>query len=374
MAQVELVGVTKHFGEVLAVSDLSLTVPDQEFVTLLGPSGCGKTTTLNLVAGLEELDRGDVYLDGVDITPLPPNRRDMAMVFQTYALYPHMRVFDNIAFGLRLAKMPKDDILQRVRAVSEILEIGHLLDRRPRELSGGQRQRVALGRALARHPRVFLMDEPLSNLDAKLRVRMRFEIKQLHLEQKATTIYVTHDQAEAMTMSDHIAIMDAGALQQYGSPRDVYDCPANLFVAGFVGSPSMNLIAGEWRAVDGGAIVRADAAEFNLPPAVSEALQVVSAPQSIVLGIRLEDIEVGSVLENPSARGEILVVEPIGPDDYLHVGVHHLDLMVRVPAGEGYKRGDKVALRFKPRGIHVFDAGTEQRVDYEAAMAGATEA
>src|SRR5512147_2226527 len=259
MAKVLMEKLNKHYGEVKAVKDLDLEIPDKEFVVLVGPSGCGKTTTLRMVAGLEDITSGDILIDDKVVNNLPPKDRDIAMVFQNYALYPHMTVYQNMAFGLTLRKFPKDEIEQRVKDAAEILNIKELLDRKPKALSGGQRQRVAVGRAIVRKPKVFLFDEPLSNLDAKLRVQMRTEISKLHSRLGATMIYVTHDQTEAMTMGDRIVIMNRGKLQQLDTPQNLYNYPANLFVAGFIGSPAMNFFPAKIR--KNGKIL-ADAGEF----------------------------------------------------------------------------------------------------------------
>lgn len=242
MANVILKDIVKKFGDVLAVNKVNLEIKDQEFVVLVGPSGCGKTTTLRMIAGLEEIDAGEIYIGDTLVNDVPPKDRDIAMVFQNYALYPHMDVYNNMAFGLKLRKFPKSDIDQRVKDAAEILGIQELLQRKPKQLSGGQRQRVAVGRAIVRHPKVFLFDEPLSNLDAKLRVQMRAELSKLHDRLKTTMIYVTHDQTEAMTMGDRIVVMRDGLVQQVGSPLELYNKPVNKFVAGFIGTPSMNFI------------------------------------------------------------------------------------------------------------------------------------
>src|SRR5258706_4240643 len=245
MAEVALRNVVKRFDEVEAVRNISLDIPDNEFVVLVGPSGCGKSTTLRMIAGLEEVSAGEILIGGDVVNDVPPKDRDIAMVFQNYALYPHMTVFENMSFGLRLRRRPKAEIRTRVEHAAKILDITELLDRRPKQLSGGQRQRGAMGRAIVRNPKVFLFDEPLSNLDAKLRVQMRTEIKALHQRLKTTTVYVTHDQVEAMTMADRIVVMLDGRIEQIGSPLDLYDTPTNLFVAGFIGSPSMNFLPGK---------------------------------------------------------------------------------------------------------------------------------
>ena len=252
MAKVVIEHLTKHFGDVVAIDDLTLEIVDREFLTLLGPSGCGKTTTLNIIAGLEDPTNGRVFFDDDDVTNVPPERRDIAMVFQTYALYPHMRVYDNIAFGLRMRRTPADEIERLMGEAAKAMEIDHLLKRKPRELSGGQRQRVALARAIVRNAHVFLLDEPLSNLDAKLRVTMRTELKRLHAELEKTFVYVTHDQAESLIMSDRIVVLNEGKLQQLGTPEEIYNQPANVFIAGFVGSPPMNFFDGQLQNGGGG--------------------------------------------------------------------------------------------------------------------------
>jgi len=257
MADVALRDVVKRFDNVEAVRQISLDIPDKEFVVLVGPSGCGKSTTLRMIAGLEEATAGDILIDGEKVNDVPPKDRDIAMVFQNYALYPHMTVFENMSFGLRLRRFPKAQIRERVEHAAKILDITELLDRRPKQLSGGQRQRVAMGRAIVRNPKVFLFDEPLSNLDAKLRVAMRAEIKALHQRLRTTTVYVTHDQIEAMTMADRIVVMHDGRIEQIGAPLELYDRPDNLFVAQFIGSPAMNVVNGTLRRSNGTAFVEA---------------------------------------------------------------------------------------------------------------------
>src|SRR6516225_7584708 len=252
VAIVELSQVSKRYGDVVAVRNFNLTTGNGEFVVLVGPSGCGKTTTMRMIAGLETVTEGEIRIGGKNVVGMVPRERDVAMVFQNYALFPHMNVFSNLSFGLRLRKFPKDKIEDRVRTAAGILGIGHLLDRKPKELSGGERQRVALGRAIVREPQVFLMDEPLSNLDAKLRVQTRAEIARLHQRVRTTVVYVTHDQVEAMTMGDRIAVLQAGVIQQLGAPQALYATPANLFVAGFIGSPAMNFFPGQLTSDDGG--------------------------------------------------------------------------------------------------------------------------
>src|SRR4051795_8097753 len=266
MAQVNLRKVVKHYDETPAVRGISLDIPDKEFVVLVGPSGCGKTTTLRMIAGLEEITDGDIVIGGDVVNDVPPKDRDIAMVFQNYALYPHMSVHENMSFGLRLKKVPKEEIQRRVREAASILGLTELLDRKPKQLSGGQRQRVAMGRAIVRDPKVFLFDEPLSNLDAKLRVQMRTEIKKVHQKVRTTTVYVTHDQVEAMTLADRVVVMNGGLIEQVGTPNDLYHFPLTRFVAGFIGSPAMNFIPCKLEALGDGLQVRlADKIAFPVP-------------------------------------------------------------------------------------------------------------
>ncbi len=317
MATVTLENITKTFGETLAVDDVSLHIEDGEFVVLLGPSGCGKTTTLNMIAGLERPTAGHISIGGERVEHVPPDKRDIAMVFQSIALYPHMTVYQNISFPLRMARTPRAETDQRVRAAADLLRIGELLDRRPHQLSGGQRQRVALGRSVVRDPAVFLFDEPLSSLDAKLRVDMRVEVKKLHERLGATFVYVTHDQVEAMTMADRVAVMDLGHLLQLGSPDDIYRRPANLMVAGFLGNPGMNFVSG--RLANGGDGLRFDggAVALDLP---SSAASAAGAGQSVTLGIRPESVEVGDgVADGATVHGSIFATEPVGSDLFLDI-------------------------------------------------------
>ena len=354
MAKATLEHLTKTFGDVVAVDNLSLEIADREFLTLLGPSGCGKTTTLNIIAGLDAPTSGRVLFDADDVTDMPPERRDVAMVFQTYALYPHMRVYDNIAFGLRMRRTPHHEIKQRVEEVTAAMEIDRLLQRKPRQLSGGQRQRVALARAIVRDPRVFLLDEPLSNVDAKLRVSMRTEIKRLHAELEKTFVYVTHDQAESLIMSDRIAILNNGALQQLGTPNDIYNHPANAFVAGFVGSPPMNFFDGElknrgdgrWQVVGDGF-----ACEIS-PDRVSRLAN--NSPTEVQVGVRSENIEVRPK-ESPTALATVVVLEPLGSDLFLTLDLNGTTFKARTHPDAEFKRGDRVDVRFAPNKVHLFD-------------------
>src|SRR5579883_1431581 len=292
MASVTLDHVVKRFGEVVAVHDVSIEVQDKEFLVLVGPSGCGKSTILRMIAGLEELTDGSIYIGDRLVNDVPPKDRDIAMVFQNYALYPHMSVYDNMAFALKLRHAPKQEIQRRVQEAAGILGIENLLQRKPKQLSGGQRQRVALGRAIVREPRVFLMDEPLSNLDAKLRVQTRAELIKLHRRLQTSVVYVTHDQVEAMTMGSRIAILRDGVLQQLASPAEVYAHPANMFVAGFIGSPAMNFFRGELTAADGDLRVQTSGLDLKLPIEIAARAQSL-ANRKVVLGVRPEDIHDG---------------------------------------------------------------------------------
>ncbi len=359
MAEVELVHLTKYFGNVRAVEDVNLRVEDGEFVTLLGPSGCGKTTTLRCIAGLEEPTSGEIYIGGELVNDLPPRERNVAMVFQTWALYPHMKVFDNIAFPLKLRKLPKDEIKRRVREVAELLKIENLLDRMPRELSGGQQQRVALGRALVRQPNVFLMDEPLANLDAKLRVYMRAELKALQRRLGITTIYVTHDQVEAMTMSDRIALMNEGRLQQIGTPDEIYNHPANLFVAGFIGSPPMNFIEGDFVEEDSTAYVdcgafRVDVTEFR------DLIKKEASGNALVIGIRPEHIRLSREPVKTAISAEVYLVEPLGGETIVDLKVDETIFKVKEDADFRALPGEKVWMDFDRGKMHIFDKATER--------------
>jgi len=353
MAKVLLEHVTKRFGGNAAVEDVNLTIQDQEFLVLVGPSGCGKTTTLRLVAGLEEASEGRIAIGDRWVDGLTPRDRDIAMVFQNYALYPHMSVFDNMTFGLKLRKVPHDEIQRRVHEAVEILNIRGLLPRKPRELSGGQRQRVALGRAMVRKPQVFLFDEPLSNLDAELRVQMRVELKRLHERLESTIIYVTHDQVEAMTMGDRIVIMKDGTIQQVGKPLDVYSRPANLFVARFVGTPQMNLLEGSLD--ENAPLFRRKSLTIDVSGVLKD-LWKQYAGQSITLGVRPEDLEVASP-QNTILRGEVDIVENLGADQFAHLKSENAELVLRLPSDMDVGKGEILCLSVKPGRIHLFFAG-----------------
>ncbi len=363
MAGVVYDHVTKQFGEVKAVNDLSLDIKDKEFLVLVGPSGCGKTTALRLLAGLEEISAGNIFIGDRVVNDVAPKDRDIAMVFQSYALYPHMSVYDNMAFGLRLRKTPKAQIDKRVKEAADILGIGDLLQRKPKQLSGGQRQRVALGRAIVREPKVFLMDEPLSNLDAKLRVQTRAEISKLHQRLETTFIYVTHDQMEAMTMGSRIAVMRDGILQQLDTPQKLYDCPVNTFVAGFIGSPAMNF----FDATVGGTReeMYLDAGTFRVPVTgdKKEKLQGYLG-KSVVMGIRPEDVHdrdyAPSNLNGAPVQAHVDVMEPMGSEIHLHLLAGKNVFVARVDPRSQARQGSDIEVVMNLDRIHLFDKQTEQ--------------
>ncbi len=358
----------KYEGGVVAVSDFNLEVADKEFVILVGPSGCGKSTTLRMLAGLENISEGEIYIEDRLINDVLPKDRDIAMVFQNYALYPHMTVYDNMAFALKLRKMSKDEIKRRVTEAAKILEIEHLLQRKPKALSGGQRQRVALGRAIVRDPKVFLMDEPLSNLDAKLRVQMRVEITKLHHRLKTTFVYVTHDQTEAMTMGTRIVVMKDGFIQQVDSPTELYDNPVNTFVAGFIGMPPMNFIEG-LIAVEGSDVyVTFENISVKLPERYSVEEVMERDGQQVIFGVRPEALtdEATFVSDHPEASfvADVDVVELLGAETYLYVTVNgSLPLTCRVdPTTSQSVVGESVDLAIDTNRVHLFDKDTEQSI------------
>ncbi|WP_270934877.1 ABC transporter ATP-binding protein [Falsiroseomonas oryzae] len=345
MATVELRGVRKRFGDVQVVHGVDLGIAEGEFVVLVGPSGCGKSTILRIVAGLEEASDGDVLIDGAVVNERDPKDRDVAMVFQDYALYPHMSVAENMGFSLRWRGVAKAEIARRVDQAAQVLDIAHLLQRRPRELSGGQRQRVAMGRAIVRDPKVFLFDEPLSNLDAKLRVQMRTEIKRLRDRLRATTIYVTHDQVEAMTLADRIVVMQGGLVQQVGTPEEIYDRPATTFVAAFMGAPAMNLLAG-----------RVEAGRAVLPDGTTLPLARVVPDGDTIIGLRPERlIWLPPGNGAPAAiSGQAAVVEPLGSETLVTLDIAGTELHARVPARSVRQAGEPVRLALEPGDIHLF--------------------
>ena len=348
----------------LALRDFTLEVEDREFSVLLGPSGCGKTTALRIVAGVEELSGGDVYIGDRRVNDVAAKDRDLAMVFQNYALYPHMTVYANLTFGLRMRKHSRSEMDRLARDAAEKLGITELLDRRPGQLSGGQQQRVALGRAIVRRPQVFLMDEPLSNLDSKMRVQMRAELIRLHRELGTTFIFVTHDQVEAMTMGQRMAVLDDGVLQQVGAPQEVYDRPANLFVAEFIGSPAMNFFEGSAAQTDDGTALQTADGLVGLPPAVAQALRTAHA-QSFILGIRPEHLVLATGDAAGMAatfEGEVDVVEALGSEQHVTISLAHSSLVARMPATMQFKHGTTIRLAVAPEHVHVFDGDTKERI------------
>ncbi len=355
MATVEYDGIGKSFGPVSVMENICFTIDAQKFVVLLGPSGCGKTTLLRMTAGLETISAGEIRMAGERVNEVHPRDRDIAMVFQTYALYPQMTVFDNIAFSLQVRKVPAAEIKRQVEEAAEILDLSDYLKRYPKELSGGQRQRVAMGRALVRHPKVFLFDEPLSNLDAKLRGQMRYEIRKIHDRLNTTTIYVTHDQIEAMTMADEIVVMNGGRIEQIGTPEEIYDRPANCFVADFIGSPSINLLRGVVESQDGRAVLRVDGSSLHLPEKTS-----ASPGQKVVYGMRPLDIEVGA---QGDATGVVEFVESTGAETHLHIRFDGQDIRAVAQGRLRVKPGDPLNFTINPAKVHLFDQATERRID-----------
>jgi multiple sugar transport system ATP-binding protein len=360
MAQVVLKSINKFYDAVHAVKDVNLQIRDKEFLVFVGPSGCGKTTTLRMIAGLEAISSGDISIDGQVVNELAPMDRDIAMVFQNYALYPHMSVFDNMAFGLKMRKFEKKEITQRVNAAADILGIGEYLARKPRQLSGGQRQRVALGRAIVRHPKVFLFDEPLSNLDAKLRVQMRVELKKLHQRLGTTAVYVTHDQVEAMTLGDRVVVMKDGVVQQVGDPLELYNRPANKFVAGFIGSPAMNFAAVTMADGNGRITAKNAGLEIEIPGAQAERLRAHLGRQ-LMLGIRPEDLHVAHAGDPKGLtfNSRVEVVEKLGSEILLDVRVGEDSMVAAVDPTTQAKAQDQLQLAVNPERLHFFDARTE---------------
>jgi multiple sugar transport system ATP-binding protein len=367
MASVRLEEVRKVYrngAEFVAVHGADLEIADGELLVMVGPSGCGKSTILRMIAGLEAVSAGRLYIDDRLVNDVPPNQRDIAMVFQNYALYPHMSVHDNLAFGLRLRKMTRAEIKERVGEAAGILGLEAILDRKPRQLSGGQRQRVALGRALVRHPKVFLFDEPLSNLDAKLRVQMRTEIARLHRRLDATMIYVTHDQVEAMTLGERIVVLDAGRIQQVAAPLELYERPVNLFVAGFIGSPAMNLVPGRIEEGEAPLRFRAESGAFELDLDSRPALEPCSG-RRVILGFRPEHVEIVGPGENESGGVVELtldVVEPMGNEIFVHARAGDQDIVVRVPPQDLPEPGAPLGVRFDTVRLHFFDAESGQAI------------
>jgi multiple sugar transport system ATP-binding protein len=363
VAIVELSKVSKKYGEILALRDFNLTTRDGEFVVLVGPSGCGKTTTMRMIAGLETVTEGEIKIGGKNVVGMIPRERDVAMVFQNYALFPHLNVFGNLSFGLRLRKVPKDQVAEKVRSAAKILDIEHLLERKPKELSGGERQRVALGRAIVREPKVFLMDEPLSNIDAKLRVEMRAEIIKLQRRLGVTTFYVTHDQVEALSMGDRIVVMSKGLVQQVGTPKELYNTPINLYVAGFIGSPSMNFLRAQ---INGDGTVSSGENVTLVLPQNRAAAVVRNGISDAWVGIRPEHL---MIERNPSATRNIIegiveAVEPQGATTILQINIgQEKKIIAQVNEQWGREAGEKLSLTVASELIHVFDPKTEQAVN-----------
>ncbi|WP_428688042.1 ABC transporter ATP-binding protein [Roseibium sp.] len=356
MSSVTIRNAGKKYGALAVLHDIDFEIRDQEFVVLVGPSGCGKSTLLRMIAGLESISSGEVLIGDRVINNVPPKDRDIAMVFQNYALYPHMSVFDNMSFSLRLRRLPKEEIDKKVREAADILNLDKYLERSPRQLSGGQRQRVAMGRALVRDAEVFLFDEPLSNLDAKLRVVMRTEIKALHQRLRTTSVYVTHDQIEAMTMADRIVVMNAGRIEQIGTPLELYDTPANLFVADFIGSPSMNFIPGRLHQENGQThVVCEDGTRIAVPSTDGAA-----DGQQIVLGIRPEHLQVSDGADGYEARVD--VIEPTGPNIQIYAEMAGVPICSVLSDRRVLRPGERVRMSFQPENTHLFDAESGRRI------------
>ena len=363
MASVTFEHVWKRFGDFVALNDLNISIEDKEFLVLVGPSGCGKTTALRCLAGLEEISDGKVLIGDQVVNDVAPKDRDIAMVFQSYALYPHMTVFDNMAFGLKLRKVSKDEIERRVNIAADTLGIQHLLKRKPRELSGGQRQRVAVGRAIVREPKVFLFDEPLSNLDAKLRVQTRAEISKLHQRLQTTFIYVTHDQVEAMTMASRIAVMNKGILQQLDSPQNLYDRPNNQFVAGFIGSPAMNFFPSHIRRGDGKLIVEAEGFKVEIPAHRAEPYQKM-VDREVIFGIRPEDIHnpmfAPPGISSAPVTAKVDVTELMGNEIFLYLVAGKNSFVARVDPRTRFQMGQQVKVAFNMDNFHLFDPSVDK--------------
>ena len=353
MADINISSVNKYYGDVHVIKDVSLDIKSQSFTVLVGPSGCGKSTMLRMIAGLEDINSGTISIDNVVVNDLPPKQRNIAMVFQSYALYPHMSVFDNMAFGLKLEKRSKEEISERVNEAAKILQIENYLNRKPKQLSGGQRQRVAIGRAITRKPKVFLFDEPLSNLDAALRVQMRVELAKLHNELNATMIYVTHDQTEAMTLADDIVVLDEGTISQKGSPLELYNKPKNLFVAGFIGSPKMNFI--DTKIVS----TNSEKAEVDIMNSGNLLVPIkssnISTGENITLGIRPEHLTINQ--QNDVVwEGNVFVIEKLGSGTFLYIEKKNEPLVVAVEGDTNIKIGDRVKVGFNADRSHIFSS------------------
>ena len=367
MSSLSLKHIYKRYSkDVTAVKDFNLEIEDKEFIVFVGPSGCGKSTTLRMIAGLEEISDGELYIDNKLVNDLAPKDRDIAMVFQNYALYPHMTVYDNIGFGLKLRKMPKDEIDKKVRDAAKILDIEHLLDRKPKALSGGQRQRVAMGRAIVRDAKVFLLDEPLSNLDAKLRNQMRIEIAKLHQSLQTTFIYVTHDQTEAMTLGTKIVVMMDGIIQQVDTPTEIYNHPANMFVAGFIGSPQMNFLYGDVKEEGGNIVVEVFGQKVDLDKEKADKIKAANyVGKQAILGIRPEDIKITNGQENDKTYvidGRIEVVENLGSEVLLHVKANDRAFTIKTAKHQGEVVGDTIKFAIDLNKAHIFNEETQDTI------------
>lgn len=367
MARVKYENMTKAWGDVIGVNNLNLEIPDKEFLVLVGPSGCGKSTALRCLAGLEEITDGTIYIGDRVVNDVPPKDRDIAMVFQSYALYPHMTVYDNMAFGLKLRKTPKDEINRRVQEAAQILGITQLLDRKPKQMSGGQRQRVALGRAIVRDPAVFLFDEPLSNLDAKLRVQTRAEISKLHQRLETTFIYVTHDQVEALTMADRIAVLRDGVLQQVDTPQNLYDHPGNVFVAGFIGSPAMNFFSGTITGDTNEMYVDSGTVRIRLAQDEVAQLGQENIGREIIFGVRPEDIHHPQYkpagITEQLVEATVDVTELMGNEIFVYLTIgDDQTFIARVDPRADMRPGDKVQMAFNAGKVHIFDRATEKNI------------
>jgi multiple sugar transport system ATP-binding protein len=362
MAEVSLRKVVKRYDDVEAVRGIDLDIADHEFVVLVGPSGCGKSTTLRMIAGLEDITDGDITIGGDIVNDVPPKDRDIAMVFQNYALYPHMTVAENMSFALRLQRYPKAEIKSRVEEAARMLDISDLIDRKPKQLSGGQRQRVAMGRAIVRHPKVFLFDEPLSNLDAKLRVQMRIEIKKVHQKVRTTTVYVTHDQVEAMTLADRVVVMNKGRIEQIGTPNELYHSPATRFVAGFIGSPAMNFVPCRLQEAAGKLNLRlTDRLAFPVPPARAARYQNVPRNEKLLLGIRPEHLSEANAHAEPGVEPfetVLDVTEPMGMETLVYFTLEGTQMCGRVSPSAGAREGAPLRLAVDLNNMHLLNEGT----------------
>jgi len=362
MASVKFKDITKKFGENIILNKINLEIKDHEFVVIVGPSGCGKTTLLRMLAGLEEISDGSIEIDGIVVNDYPPSKREIAMVFQDYALYPHMSVRENMSFALRLKNFPKEEIERRVQEVASILQLTHLLDRMPKQLSGGQRQRVAIGRAIVRKPKVFLFDEPLSNLDAKLREEMRIEIAKLYQKLNSTIVYVTHDQIEAMTLAGKIVVMNKGIIQQEGTPLEVYRKPVNIFVAGFIGSPTMNFLNGKILKKNEDFYFNGGGIEIFIPNySFPDAQNYIE--KEVVLGIRPDDILIDKVDHKYKVKGIVEVIELLGHRENIYINAGEHRILSVVEAFSNYSPGTTIEFSLNYKNLHIFDSLTQKRIN-----------